>query len=67
MNLQPYAIINSETHIVENAVLWDGNTETWHPPAGFYAVALEDINAGIGWKYENGEFVDVRPVAEPEA
>ena len=27
MDIKPYAIINSKTHIVENVIIWDGRTE----------------------------------------
>jgi hypothetical protein len=87
-----YAIINSETNIVENVIVWDGRTEPieitepeiivdsegneiqtsnmivtqilqpWKPPANCYPVCIDDLEAGIGWKYENQQFTDVRPV-----
>ena len=51
-----YAVINSETNIVENVILWDG-VSPWAPPAGCYAEPIGDSGAGIGWSYINGQFV----------
>lgn len=63
-NVTPYAVINSETNIINNVILWDGESN-WTPPAGTFAVPLTS-EAGIGWKYENKKFIDIRPVSEPE-
>lgn len=54
-----YAVINSETNIVENVVLWDGKSE-WQPPAGTYTQSLTGTEAGIGWEFKNGVFIDAR-------
>jgi hypothetical protein len=92
-NTKNYAIINSQNHIVENVIIWDGRTEPleikepeiiedeqgnkvetgnmivvqtlprWMPPVNTYVVCIEGIEAGIGWQYENAEFVDVRPIS----
>jgi hypothetical protein len=51
-----YAVINSETNIVENVILWDG-VASWPIPDGFYVEPLEDKIAGIGWSCIDGEFV----------
>ncbi len=58
-DVKTYAVIDAETNIVVNAILWDGESE-WTPPAGTYVQSLEGTEAGIGWKFENNEFVDVR-------
>ena len=47
-----YLIINTTTNIVENNVVWDGDTDKWNPPTGFVGVASTD--GGIGWKYNSG-------------
>lgn len=51
-------------HVVDGKVvdisLWDGVSE-WSP--GETIVEIEDnVSAGIGWDYVDGEFVDNRPV-----
>jgi hypothetical protein len=55
-----HALINSETNIVENVIVWDGKTP-WAPPAGYYVHAVGASGAGIGWSYINGEFVAPEP------
>ena len=47
-----YLIINTTTNIVENNVVWDGDTDKWNPPTG--SVAVESTDGGIGWKYNSG-------------
>lgn len=59
-DVKTYAVINSETNIVENVILWDGESQ-WQPPANTYVQSLEGTEAGIGWKYDGGVFIDVRP------
>jgi hypothetical protein len=50
-----YAVINSETKIVENVILWDGVTP-WTPPDGYYAEPIGDSGAGIDWSHIDGQF-----------
>lgn len=66
INVKTYAVINEQTNIVENVILWDGEPP-WQPPAGTYVQSLEGTEAGIGWKFENETFVDVRPTDELRA
>lgn len=97
-NTKSYAVINSQTHIVENVILWDGRTEPleitkpefiideegnevetgnmivteilqpWKPPVNTYVICLDGEQAGIGWKYNNGEFIDAREgSSDPES
>lgn len=56
-----YAVINSETNIVENVTLWDG-VVSWTPPEGCYVQLLDNALAGIGWSFVNNQFVP--PVIE---
>ena len=49
------AVVNTETKIVENIVVWDGTTP-WSPPDGCIVVDLVG-QAGIGWSYIDGEFI----------
>lgn len=51
-----YAIVIDNK--VTNVVLWDGESNWEHEGD---AVELTD-NAGIGWDYIDGKFVDNRPV-----
>lgn len=51
-----YAVINSDTNIVENVIIWDG-VAPWTPPAGCYVEPVGDSGAGIGWSYIDGQFV----------
>lgn len=60
--IKNYAVINNETNIVENVILLSDEAD-WKLSTGNYVVCIDGINAGIGWKYENGSFVDVRPVS----
>lgn len=39
-----YAIIDNAGGWLVNLVMWDGNTETWNPPAGTTAVLLKDVD-----------------------
>ncbi|QOF85440.1 MULTISPECIES: tail fiber assembly protein [unclassified Pseudomonas] len=55
-----YAVINVETGIVENTVVWNGQ-EDWMVPDGYEVVETED--AGIGWSYIKGAFSP--PPVEP--
>lgn len=47
-----YAVI--ENNFVTNIVLWNENSD-WSPANGFAIRCGNDI--GIGWKYENGNFI----------
>lgn len=35
MTTQNYLMINESTNVVDNICLWDGNVETWQPPANY--------------------------------
>ena len=41
---QKYAIINEQGGWLENLVVWNGDTSTWQPPAGTYAVLVSEID-----------------------
>ena len=47
-----YRIINTSTNIVENLVVWDGDTTTWKPDDGYVGIA--HTISGVGWKYNSG-------------
>jgi hypothetical protein len=59
-----YAVINSETNIVENVTIWDG-VVSWAPPQGCYVQELTNPYAGIGWSFIGGEWI--APTTQPEA
>lgn len=33
MTTQQYLMVNQSTNVVDNTCMWDGNTQTWNPPA----------------------------------
>ena len=39
-----YALVNTETGIVENIIVWDGVTE-WTPPAGVNVIFVSELEA----------------------
>ncbi|WP_321905112.1 hypothetical protein [Paraburkholderia tropica] len=57
MTINNYALLSS-SEVVENIVVWDGNTETWQPPAGTTAIEVTEATgpAYIGGTYANGVF-----------
>ncbi len=46
-----YAVINSETNICDNVIVWDDVTP-WSAPAGHYTVLDNDGAGSIGWTYD---------------
>lgn len=49
-----YAIVNTTTNVVENVIIWDGET-AYEPNAGYIVVEAPD-QVSIDWLYANGEF-----------
>lgn len=69
--MKNYAWINTKTNLVENTILYDGNSEI-SLPDGVFLIEYpnEGIQGswsmmGIGWSYINGEFVE--PPKPPNA
>lgn len=73
-----YAVVNSEGR-VERVVVWDGISDyDCGDGNALIAIPYEDVTddfdgsvhriyaGGVGWDYVDGEFVDNRPVEEPE-
>jgi hypothetical protein len=58
-----YAVINSQTNVVENTIVWDG-VAPWTPPDGCYVELIGDSGAGIGWTFANNEWIT--PAPQPE-
>ncbi|ALX46390.1 hypothetical protein AQ610_28995 [Burkholderia humptydooensis] len=51
-----YAIVKDG--IVDNTVLWDGDTETWQPPENTEAIPVEEgVSVSAGYSYSDGTFV----------
>jgi hypothetical protein len=59
-----YAMLDTASQIVVSVVEWDGNLNTWRPPAGHTMVEDADTVAGPGYKYEDGQFKPP-PAGEP--
>jgi hypothetical protein len=55
-----YLFVNTANNIVENAVVWDGNTETWQPPSGFIALDAE-VTPSVEWEW-NADLNEWTPV-----
>lgn len=46
---QEYCLINVATSICDNTVMWDGNTSTWTPPAG-YLILVQATTPAFVWQ-----------------
>lgn len=61
-----YAIVNA-SGLVEAVIVWDGEND-WVAPDGFEAIQTDE--AGIGWSYQDGQFIapppEPLPVPSPE-
>jgi hypothetical protein len=58
-----YAVINSQTNVVENSIVWDG-ISPWAPPENCYVEPLANLYVGIGWTFVNGEWIAPTPQTE---
>ncbi len=62
MTIQNYCLIN-ESNIVDNIVLWDGNTETWTPPASHtYVVQATTPSKDWVWDKDLSDWVLVEVI-----
>jgi hypothetical protein len=59
-----YAMVQDASSIVVNVIEWDGNTETWQPPAGYTMVEDTKNEIGVGGSYEDGVYTPP-PVGAP--
>lgn len=50
-----WAVINANSNIVENIIVWDGKSP-WAPPQGYLCVECGN-EAEIGDIYQNGTFI----------
>lgn len=51
-----HAVINLDTHRVENVIVWDGATQ-WSPPAGTYVVRHDKCDIGQVYDHANQNFI----------
>jgi len=42
--MDTYAILDAKGAWLENLVVWDGNIETWQPPAGTIAKPIKEVD-----------------------
>jgi len=49
-----YLMVNKNTNLVENVVLWDGNLQTWNPGDDFLLMKAED-HLCTAWFWVDGE------------
>jgi hypothetical protein len=45
MPTQNYLMINQSTNVVDNVCIWDGNPDTWSPPADYMLLVQADTLA----------------------
>lgn len=51
MTVQNYLMINQSTNVVDNVCLWDGNPNTWQPPAGYLMLA-QSTTMALVWMWD---------------
>ena len=51
MTTQNYLMINQLTNVVENVCAWDGNPDTWQPPAG-YLMLVQATTMALVWIWD---------------
>jgi hypothetical protein len=51
MTVQNYLMVNESTNVVDNICLWDGNTTTWQPPAG-YLMLVQATTVALVWVWD---------------
>lgn len=50
MSAQNYCMVNEATNVCDNVVVWDGNPDTWTPPAGYLMLVQATTPAKTwGW------------------
>jgi hypothetical protein len=48
MSAQNYCMVNEATNVCDNVVVWDGNPDTWTPPAG-YLMLVQATTPAKNW------------------
>jgi hypothetical protein len=61
--MKNYALINKGTNTVDNVIVWDG-ISSYNVPDYLVAVEITEPNVGVGWKYENGVWIDTHAPTE---
>jgi hypothetical protein len=57
MSSKNYLMINKETNVCDNIVLWNGNPETWTPPADYLMMELETVKPKVWvWNVDTKEY-----------
>lgn len=51
MNNQNYLMVNLNTNVVDNIVIWNGNTADWQPPSNYLMLADEETKA-LTWVWD---------------
>ena len=46
-----YAVVGLGDSIVDNIILWDGDTSKWQAPPGYQAIGIGSVPVGIGYSY----------------
>lgn len=60
MIFQNYCMLNQE-NICENVCIWDGNLNTWEPPAG-YTMLVQSTTPAMIWDWDGSDFILVEVV-----
>jgi hypothetical protein len=56
MSAQNYCMVNEATNVCDNVVLWDGNPNTWAPPAG-YLMLVQATTPAKNWVWIDDSWV----------
>ena len=51
MTTQNYLMVNESTNVVDNVCFWDGNPDTWQPPAG-YLMLVQATTMAVVWIFD---------------
>jgi hypothetical protein len=51
MTVQNYLMVDLSVNTVENICLWDGNPNTWQPPAG-YLMLVQSTTMALVWGFD---------------
>ncbi len=67
MNEQNYLMVNESTNIVDNVCVWDGDPNTWQPPAN-YVMLVQATTMAVVWEYDivNKDWVLVQEMGQAQ-
>jgi hypothetical protein len=51
MTVQNYCMVDTNTNVCDNVVLWDGDTATWQPPAN-YLMLVQASTLAKNWAWD---------------